>query len=157
MFVSHCTDALMASVFVTIYIIVYSTQSPNIALLSCLLQTLGIVNCFMLNILSCLLQTLVVWYLATVARNLHRAFYNVPQTYRISLSSRKVSFIKFCPVWNDELLGDRIIELPSFISSRVLKSMWHILLWRANDDLSKKQLSVQWDLSLRRENHSDIL
>ena len=42
-FVSHCTDALMASVFATIYIVIYSTQSPNIALLSCLLQTLGIV------------------------------------------------------------------------------------------------------------------
>ena len=84
MFVSHCTDALMASVFVTIYIIIYPAQSPNIALLSCLLWTLGIVNCFMLNILSCLLQTLVVWYLATVARNLHRAFYYIPQTYRIT-------------------------------------------------------------------------
>ena len=58
MFVSHCTDALMASMFVTIYVVVYSTQSPNIAFLSCLLWTLGIVNCFMLNILSCLLWTL---------------------------------------------------------------------------------------------------
>ena len=53
MFVSHCTDALMASVFVTIYIIIYSTQSPDIAFLSCLLQTLGIVNCFMLSVHMC--------------------------------------------------------------------------------------------------------
>ena len=93
MFVSHCTDALMASVFVTIYIVVYSTQSPNIALLSCLLRTLGIVNCFMLNILSCLLWTLAVWYLATVARNLCRAFYYVPQTYHIT--SISLEFLVF--------------------------------------------------------------
>ena len=70
MFVSHCTDALMASVFVTIYIIVYSTQSLNIALLSCLLWTLGIVTCLILNKLSCLLWTLAVWSLATVECNL---------------------------------------------------------------------------------------
>ena len=74
----------MASVFNTIYIVAYSTRSPNIALLSCLLWTLGIVTCLILNILSCLLWTLAVWSLATVACNLCRVLYYVLQTYHIT-------------------------------------------------------------------------
>jgi hypothetical protein len=37
------TVALYASLFVLVYIFAYSTKSPNMALLSCLLRTLGIV------------------------------------------------------------------------------------------------------------------
>jgi hypothetical protein len=58
LFLSHSTDVLMASLFTTIYFFAYSSQSPNIALLSCLLQTLGIVSYITLNIFSCLLRTL---------------------------------------------------------------------------------------------------
>jgi hypothetical protein len=43
MFITSSTDALHASLFVIVYIYVYSTRSPNIALFSCLLRTLGIV------------------------------------------------------------------------------------------------------------------
>ena len=71
----------MASLFTTIYFVVYLTQSPNIALLSCLLQTLGIVSHLTLNILSCLLRTLAVWSLATVAHNSLGLFCYIPHTY----------------------------------------------------------------------------
>ena len=43
LFISSFADALFASLFVIVYTYAYSTQSPNIALLSCLLRTLGIV------------------------------------------------------------------------------------------------------------------
>ena len=49
-----------AQKFVIVYSHMYSTQSLNIALLSCLLRTLGIVLYCILNILSCLLWTLAV-------------------------------------------------------------------------------------------------
>src|SRR5208282_3191439 len=60
LFLSHSPDVLRSSVFTTIYIVAYSTQSPNIALLSCLLRTLGIVTSLSLNTISCLLRTLAV-------------------------------------------------------------------------------------------------
>ena len=60
LFLSRSPDVLRSSVFATIYVIPYSTQSPNIALLSCLLRTLGIVTSLNLNTLSCLLRTLAV-------------------------------------------------------------------------------------------------
>ena len=43
LFISSFTDAPHASLFVIVYTYTYSTQSPSIALLSCLLRTLGIV------------------------------------------------------------------------------------------------------------------
>ena len=42
LFISSFTDAPYASLFVIDYTYAYSTQSPNIALLSCLLQTLAV-------------------------------------------------------------------------------------------------------------------
>ena len=41
--ITSFTDALYASLFVIVYSYVYTIQSPNTALLSCLLWTLGIV------------------------------------------------------------------------------------------------------------------
>ena len=70
LFISSFTDAPYASLFVIVYTYAYSTQSPNIALLSCLLRTLGIVIHLHAQYTSCLLRTLAVWSLATVARNL---------------------------------------------------------------------------------------
>ena len=43
LFISSFTDALHASLFVVVYAYAYSTKSPNMALFSCLLRTLGIV------------------------------------------------------------------------------------------------------------------
>ena len=42
-FITSLTDALYASLFGIVYSYAYSTQSPNMALFSCLLRTLGIV------------------------------------------------------------------------------------------------------------------
>ena len=48
LFISSFTDALYAPLFVIVYSsYTYSTQSPNMALLSCLLRTLGIVIHYM--------------------------------------------------------------------------------------------------------------
>ena len=60
LFLSRSPDVLRSSVFATIYVVPYSTQSLNIALLSCLLRTLGIVTSLNLNTLSSLLRTLAV-------------------------------------------------------------------------------------------------
>ena len=54
------------------------------ALLSCLLWTLGIVIQFILNILSCLLWTLAVWYFATAPHNFAEAFYFVIPTCAVT-------------------------------------------------------------------------
>jgi len=43
-FLTCSDDVQNASLFVIVYLTPYSTQSPNTALLSCLLRTLGIVN-----------------------------------------------------------------------------------------------------------------
>ena len=64
---------LHALLFVIVYTYTYQTQSPNMALLRCLLRTLGEVIQFMLNILSCLLRTLAVWYLASAPHNFAEA------------------------------------------------------------------------------------
>ena len=63
-----------AQTFVIVYSHTYSTQSRNIALLSCLLRTLGIVLYCILNIHSCLLRTLAVWYCVLASRNLAVTF-----------------------------------------------------------------------------------
>ena len=55
--------------------------------------------------LSCLLWTLVVWYLATVAHNLCRAFYYVSQTYRIT-SFCTASAWALCLGYNANLVRD---------------------------------------------------
>ena len=60
LFISSFTDAPYASLFVIVYTYAYSTQSPNIALLSCLLRTLGIVIHLHAQYTSCLLRTLAV-------------------------------------------------------------------------------------------------
>ena len=78
---------LRSSVFATIYVVPYSTQSPNIALLSCLLRTLGIVASLNLNTISCLLRTLAVWYLATVACNLAATSYTLPHTCPVTTTT----------------------------------------------------------------------
>ena len=60
LFISSFTDAPYASLFDIVYTYAYSTQSPNIALLSCLLRTLGIVIHLHAQYTSCLLRTLAV-------------------------------------------------------------------------------------------------
>src|ERR1700678_275954 len=45
-FLTCSDDVQNTSLFVIVYLTPYSTQSPNTALLSCLLRTLGIVNQF---------------------------------------------------------------------------------------------------------------
>lgn len=44
LFITSFIDALYVSLFVIVYTYAYSTQSPNMALFSCLLRTLGIVT-----------------------------------------------------------------------------------------------------------------
>ena len=60
LFISSFTDAPYTSLFAIVYTITYSTQSPNIALFSCLLRTLGIVIHLYAQYISCLLRTLAV-------------------------------------------------------------------------------------------------
>ena len=131
----------MASMFTTIYFVVYSTQSPNMALLSCLLRTLGIVSHLTLNILSCLLRTLAVWTLATVAHNSLGVFSYGPHTYCIT-EVAEVAEVAELPVvgidvkqkrWPDwglnpvlEVTYSRYCCFVPYISSFVIMYRWHI-------------------------------
>jgi hypothetical protein len=74
----------MASLFTTIYFFAYSSQSPNIALLSCLLRTLGIVSYITLNIFSCLLRTLALSVHLGFTCNFAGVFCHVLPTYSVT-------------------------------------------------------------------------
>ena len=65
--ITSFTDALYTSLFVIVYSYPYTIQSPNTALLSCLLRTLAVSS------------------LAIVARNLAVPFCNVISTYLVTL------------------------------------------------------------------------
>ena len=82
--ITSFTDVLYASLFVIVYSYPYTIQSPNTALLSCLLWTLGIVIHLYTQYTSCLLWTLAVWSLAIVTRNLAVPFCNVILTYLVT-------------------------------------------------------------------------
>ena len=99
LFISSFTDALHASLFVVVYAYAYSTKSPNMALFSCLLRTLGIVihlyaqyNQLLTSDSSCLISCLS----RSQPRSsiLHSSIY-VPRIRLWAPASRRVTNINF--------------------------------------------------------------
>ena len=95
-FISSFTVVLYAQTFVIVYSHTYLTQSPNIALLSCLLRTLGIVSYIYAQYISCLLRTLALCCLVLASRNLAVTFCTLPHTCLISVSSLIIIAIPCC-------------------------------------------------------------
>ena len=83
-FISSFTVVLYAQTFVIVYSHTYLTQSPNIALLSCLLQTLGIVSYIYAQYISCLLRTLALCCLVLASHNLAVTFCTLSHTHLVS-------------------------------------------------------------------------
>ena len=96
LFITFVTFAVATLLCVIVYSYTYTILSPNTALLSCLLRTLGIVIQLCLNILSCLLRTLAVRSLATVARNFAVVFsFTVPTCHVTRNSPGKAAETKW--------------------------------------------------------------
>ena len=97
-FISCFTVVLYAQTFVIVYSHTYLTQSPNIALLSCLLRTLGIVSYIYAQYISCLLRTLALCCLVLASRNLAVTFCTLSHTRLVSgygprpLDASQISF-----------------------------------------------------------------
>ena len=99
LFISYFDVVLYAQTFVIVYSHTYSTQSLNIALLSCLLRTLGIVLYCILNILSCLLRTLAVWYRVLASRNLAVTFCTLSHTCLVTVEDKQAMGYVTRRVW----------------------------------------------------------